>query len=232
MSLADEIRKDPLQYLPEKSLLDFWQFRNGYAIRYAMECSLPDDDFGGRLREFEFWLRDKYGIKADSLNVDSIIDSFSSNNVEAFESFFALRDEFLQTVKADPQDGAREVHFEYHDLIYMLKGIRERPAMYFGNTHFRNFYLMMLGDARAFSDLGLPPGNDRKIWAEFRSWLEKTKNKANINRPWHKIVSYWGGSGEYALELFYKWLDEFAGTIGQPELFRVPLTHWQRLKKP
>lgn len=231
MSLADEIRKDPLQYLPEKSLLDFWIFQEGYSMRYAMEYHLRDDGFGGHLKEFEFWLREKFGIDQDACNVDRIIDSFSSSNVEAFENFFALRDEFLHTVKTDPQDGQWEVQYEHHDLIHILKGVRERPPMYFGNTHFRNFYLMMLGDERAFADLGLVPGNDRKIWAEFKNWVEKTKNKAHISRPWHKIISYWGGSGEYALELFYKWLDEFAATIGQPELFQVPQTFWQRFRK-
>jgi len=231
MSLADEIRKDPLQYLPEKSLMDFWVFRQGYAMRYAMECHLRDDDFGGSLWEFEFWLRNKYGIERDSCSVYRIINSFSRNDVEALENFFALRDEFLQTVEEDSQDNRQEVHFERHDLIHILKGVRERPAMYFGNTHFRNFYLMMLGDERAFSDLGLAPGNDRKLWAEFKNWVEKTENNAQISRPWHKIVSYWGGSGESALELFYKWLDRFAATIGQPELFQVPLTFWQRYRK-
>ncbi|HVG91570.1 MAG TPA: hypothetical protein VNB54_08770, partial [Alphaproteobacteria bacterium] len=127
MSLADEIRKDPLQYLPEKSLLDFWMFRRGYAMRYATECRLLEDDFGGRLREFEFWLRNKYGIERDGCGVDHIINSFSRNDVEAFENFFALRDEFLQTVEENSQDDRRDVHFEHHDLIHILKGARERP---------------------------------------------------------------------------------------------------------
>jgi hypothetical protein len=231
MSLADEVRKNLLQYLPEKSLLDFWIFQSGYSLRYGMECHLRDDGFGGHLREFEFWLRDKYDIKRDSWGPDRIIDSFSSSNVEAFENFFALRDEFLQAMEADSKNGPREVHYEHHDLIYILKSARERPAMYFGNTHFRNFYLMMLGDERAFTDLGLVQGDDRKIWVEFKSWVEKNENKARLGRPWHKIISYWGGSGERALELFYKWLDEFAATIGQPELFQVPQTFWQRYRK-
>lgn len=200
-------------------------------MRYAMECHLRDDGFGGHLREFEFWLRDKFGIKQDGWNIDRIIDSFSSSNAEAFENFFSLRDEFLQTAEAESQSGPWEAHYEHRDLIHMLKSVRERPAMYFGNTHFRNFYLMMLGDERAFTDLGLIPGNDREIWMEFKNWVEKTQNDAHIRRPWHKIISYWGGSGESALELFYKWLDEFAASIGQPELFQVPQTFWQRYRK-
>jgi hypothetical protein len=231
MSLADEIHRDPLQYLPEISLMALWKFQNGYSYRCHSEGRHFEDDFNGRGREFEDWIRARFGVPRDSCNVITIIDSFSRNNQEAFHNYFALRDEFLKPYEASSSDAQPPVQIEPTDLVQLLKGIRERPAMYFGTTHFQDFYLMMLGDERAYTDLGLVPGNDRRIWAEFKSWVEETENNASMRRPWHKIISYWGGRGESALELFYKWLDKFASTIDQPDLFQVPLTFWQRFRK-
>jgi hypothetical protein len=232
MSLADEIRKDPLRYLPEISLMGLWKFQNGYSFRCYLEGRFFDDDFHGRGREFEDWIRARFSVPPDSCNVVCIIDSFSGNNEDAFYFYFALRDEFLKSTESNSREAPPSIQSEPADLIQLLKKIRERPPLYFGTTHFQDFYLLMLGDERAFSDLGLAPGLDRKIWAEFKSWMEETQNKASIRRPWHKIISYWGGSGESALKLFYKWLDQFAATIGQPDLFQVQETFWQRFRRP
>jgi hypothetical protein len=116
----------------------------------------------------------------------------------------------------------------------LLKKIRERPPLYLGTTSFRSCQLFLMGEERAYSDLALPQGDDRRIFSEFKNWVEKHKNEAGCLRPWHVIVSYYGvgcdcGHTETgAFTLFYRWLDEFAATRSQSGLFQVPKSWWNR----
>jgi hypothetical protein len=56
--------------------------------------------------------------------------------------------------------------------------------------------------------------------------VEDKKNRARP-RPWFKAISFWSGGADCghiqngAFAIFYKWLDEYAIKIGQPDLFRA-----------
>ncbi|HEY3767075.1 MAG TPA: hypothetical protein VGN44_00235 [Candidatus Angelobacter sp.] len=231
MHLFDAIRKDPLNYLPEVSLtaLDF--FYQGYSFRYYTEGHSLEDNFDHQ--EFDSWIRARFGVSRSYFDIFSIIGSFAANDTEAFHDYFTLRDEFLQTANISERGEMLQWHAEPTNLIDLLKKIRERPALYVGTVSFRKCYLFLTGENRAYSDLGLPIGDDRKIFAEFKDWVEQQKNKASRPRPWHVMVSYYGtgcdcGNIESgAFTLFYRWLDEFATIHGQTNLLQVPKSWWK-----
>jgi hypothetical protein len=230
------IREEPLKYLPEVSLTVLWMFYMGYIFRYYKEGHSLEDDVDHQA--FDCWLRARFGVSKSYFNIFAIVQSFASNDAKAFDDFFALRDEFLRT--ADTHKRSDSIHWpiEQVTLIDLLKKIRERPPLYFGSASFRSCNWFLMGEERAYSDLSLPLGDDRKIFSEFKRWVEQHKNEAGLPRSWHVIVSYYGIGGDCghtvngAFTLFYRWLDEFAATRGEPGLFKVAENWWERKSRP
>jgi hypothetical protein len=225
LNLLNTIRKNPLQYLPEISLTAFRKFHTGYWLRCSLEGRRLEDDVDNQ--EFDLCVRRRFGVDRAYFNLMTIIGSFAANDAEAFHDYFSLRDEFLSTAPSEVNATQTLIAIEHLNLVQLLKKIRERPPLYLGDTCFRSLYLTLMGDERAFLDLGLPQGDDRRIFSEFKSWVEREKNEAGRPRPWHVIISYYGIGGDCghtklgALTLSYEWLDEFASEIGQPDLFQV-----------
>jgi hypothetical protein len=239
MNLANAIRKQPLKYLPEISLSALHFFQSGYWLRCQFEDCSFDDDLNDLSREFDTWIRSRFGLgNSTAFNVYTIIASYSANDFEAFHDYFALRDEFLSSASKPVATRKPPVNAERVTLVQLLKKIRERPPLYLGDTSFRKCYLLLMGDERAYSDMGLAPGEDRKLFAEFKNWVQKEKNKAVRPRSWHAIISIYGSQGDCghvkhgAFSLFYEWLDEFSSSIGRPELFQAPVNWWQRKRSP
>jgi hypothetical protein len=225
------IREEPLKYLPEVSLMALWMFRQGYVFRYYMEGHSLEDDVDDQA--FDSWIRARFGVSRAFFNNISIVRSFAANDAEAFHDYFALRDEFLRTANTHEKPAKKPPTVERMNQIDLLKKIRERPALYLGTASFRSCSWFLMGEERAYSDLGLPVGEDRKIFSEFKEWVEQIKNNAGRPRPWHVIVSYYGTGCDCgntvtgAFTLFYRWLDKFAATRGQPSLFKVAENWWE-----
>ena len=227
----NDIREDPLKYLPEVSLTVLRMFYMGYIFRYYKEGHSLEDDVDHQA--FDSWIRARFGVSRSYFNVFSIVRSFAANDADAFHDFFALRDEFLRTADTHTKSDPIRWTIEQVSMIDLLKKIRERPPLYLGTPSFRNCHLFLVGEERAYSDLSLPLGDDRKIFSEFKRWVEQDKNEAGRRRPWDVIVSYYGigdcgHTVNGAFTLFYSWLDEFAATRGQPNLFKVAENWWER----
>ena len=236
MNLMNAIREEPLKYLPEVSLMALWMFHQGYAFRYYMEGHSLEDDIDHQ--EFDSWIRARFGVGRSYFNIIAVVRSFAASDAEAFHDYFALRDEFLETTDAHEKPAKKTLAEERVNQVDLLKKIRERPPLYLGTTSFRNCYFFLMGEERAYADLGLPFGDDRKIFSEFKNWVETHKNKAGRQRPWYVIVSYYGTGCDCgntvtgAFTLFYRWLDEFATAYGQPNLFRVSKSWWEHKLPP
>lgn len=102
-----------------------------------------------------------------------------------------------------------------------IKAIRERPASHLAHPSFRSLVAYLVGDERAYQDLQLPLDEGRTTFNDFKDWVGAKKNKG-LPLPWFKVVRFYGslyGSKGGSLGLFYDWLDEYAGTIGQPDYF-------------
>lgn len=222
--LLSAIRRDPLSYFPEVSLRAFGHFRNGYAIRSAMEGKTHDWQYDPR--KYWEWLGDRFQLEgADALNDISVVSSFSATDIEAFHRYFELLEEFVQ--QGDPRTTPVYWKSERLDFVDTMKAIRERPSMYLGSSSFRALHAYLLGDERAFRDLELPPDEGRVKFETFKRWVELTKNKA-MPRPWFKVIEFWSmgidcghNPKSGALSLFFSWLDQYAKEIGEDELFAV-----------
>jgi len=234
LNILNAIRQTPLNYLPEVSLTALELFESGYRHRCRQQGHSVEDDLGGNWRQFDAWIRERFGVGPSHFHVISIVRSFSANDYEAFHNYFSLRDEFLKLYPAQSEAPNPALSVKCSNLIELLQSIRERPAMYVGIISFRRCCLYLMGDERAYKDLGLTLGEDRHIFSDFKLWVQEKKNKAYLPRPWYAIISYYGTGGDCghtntgAFALFYDWLDEFASEIGKPELFQVAESWWQR----
>jgi hypothetical protein len=235
VKLLSEIRKEPLHFMPEVSLTALLHFWQGYSARCRLENRPTEDILEGHGQEFDAWVRERFGVSRSYFNVFSVIESFAANGSEAFETFWTMRNEFLSGCTS-PEEVVPVTKPEKHlNLLELIRAIRERPGLYLGRCSFRHFYLHIMGDERAWLDCGLAQGEDRRIFSDFKGWVEKKKNQAGHPRLWYNIISYYGVgcdcgyTKDGAFTLLYRWLDEFASEIGQPDLFKVE-SDWRRDK--
>lgn len=162
---------------------------------------------------------------ADALNDVSTVSSFAANDVDAFYAYFVLLDEFLRLTPARKQTTSGAL--ETRSFADIMRALRERPALYIGGPSFRACYSYLMGDERAHRDLQLTSDDGRRVFEDFKSWVEKEKNRA-LPRPWFKVISFWsmgvdcGHTEGGAFSVLFKWLAEYTTKIGRPELFRVP----------
>jgi hypothetical protein len=97
--------------------------------------------------------------------------------------------------------------------------------MYLGTATFFGCCSFLVGDELASRDLHLPVDDSRNVFDGFKQWVETEKNRA-LPRPWFKVISFWsrdldcGHVKSGAFSRFYDWLDEYAGIVGQHNLFR------------
>jgi hypothetical protein len=218
--LLKMVRQEPLSFLPRISL-DLWmQFRSGYQNRIRMEGGHVDWGFD-RL-DFHRWLTVRFEVQdAQAIADTSIVSSFFISEERAFNEYFDLLDEYLAS---GPKIPAQESSFPYPSQPFaeLVREIRRRPAMYIGCPTFLGCSASLMGDAHAFSDLGLHPDRERKLFQEFQEWVELTKNRSGQFRHWFKIVEFWSVGDHSAYRLFWHWLDQFASQKGSPDIFKPP----------
>jgi len=216
--LLNLVRQEPLAFLPRISLAAWMQFRGGYQRRMQME--LGHFDWGFDRSDFERWLSTKFGVEYPSPIADtSIVSSFFASEEHAFHEYFDLLDEYLSTGDASPAQ-LRPSSYPSQTFAEFLREIRRRPGMYIGCETFQGCCASLMGDARAYSDLRLQPDRERKLFQEFQEWVERVKNRSSRFRHWHKIVEFWSMGDNAAYRLFWDWLDEFAGQVGSPDIFK------------
>ena len=181
-------------------------------------------DWGYDRRQFQEWLCRRFQIEgAAALGDTSIVSSFWLDQTTAFQNYFAFLEDFLALENVCRQTlDTREQKKGFIDLV---KAIRKQPAMYLGHATFQGCCSFLMGDERAYRDLNLPREDDRQLFHDFTQWIEATKNRASIWRPWFKVIEFWSGGIDCghtrhgAFMLFFKWLDEYAGLIGKEGLF-------------
>jgi hypothetical protein len=153
----------------------------------------------------------------------TIVRSFSVSEDDAFVKFFALLDEYQQTVRSVGQ--MRRVANEKMSFAQLLAAIRKCPALYVWSETFAGCYAYLMGDEAAYREIGLPPDEGRDIFRGFQQWVEQEENNAGQRRPWFRIIEFWsagidcGYSTRGAWNLFWKWLDQYARHIGRAGLF-------------
>lgn len=108
-------------------------------------------------------------------------------------------------------------------LAEIIRTIRKCPRIRNIPT-FRGCCAYLMGHERAQDDLGVGGDQSREVLDGFKRWVETVQNQAKP-RPWLKVILYRSGFSECvscegsAFNLFFQWLDEYAQTVGQPDLF-------------
>jgi hypothetical protein len=221
--LLQAIRDNPRAYLPGPSLAALSCFCLGYSSRSSMEGQPHDWQYDRD--EFHDWLATRFQLmSAQALAGTSIVASFAYGEADAFSSYFALLKEFLSLGPKRLRTPSETL--DRKDFIEMMKSIRRRPAMYIGSASFLGCCSYLMGDERAYQDLGLSGDEGRDVFRSFQQWIENEKNRSGIHRPWFKVVQFWSGGvdcGENAgaYKLFLSWLDEYVKKVGRPGLFDI-----------
>lgn len=186
-----------------------------------MEGAAYDEQFDRW--EFRTWLCRRFQMTSEaSVHDMSIIESFSTSDVDAFHQYFSLLTEFLSATEnkgnamAESETDHKMVR---QDFAEMMKAIRQRPPMYLGSATFQGFTSYLMGDERAQLDFGFAADEGRAVFRDFQKWVEIEHNNFKVHRPWFKIVEFWCISDSSAYTLFLKWLDLYLEQIGKPGLF-------------
>ena len=153
----------------------------------------------------------------------AIVSSFYGNESEAFDAYFALLEEFLS--ESHLPESKIEWQMGKKIFVSIVKAIREKPPLYLGHATFLGLSSYLMGDDRAYEDLGLAADEGRETFRAFREWVETDKNRLGLKRPWFKIIEFWSGGIDCghtdggAFTLFFSWLDRYTKQIDKPNLF-------------
>lgn len=96
-TLLRKLRERPGMYLGHDSLPLLQAFLNGYVFAGGEGA----EELQSLLREFGMWIGSKYSV-ASAHDWCSIIQFYHRRESEAFEAFFGLMDEFLDSRAKDP----------------------------------------------------------------------------------------------------------------------------------
>jgi hypothetical protein len=224
-SLLQSIRDSPLSFLPRESLPALRAFKDGYSWRHSLEGMIFDWGLNGR--EFHRWLCGRFRQSyAESIADITIVSSHSTNEVDAFQRYFSLLNEYID--EGQPVEKPIKWDGEPADFAGVIKAIRDKPALYIGSASFLCCSAYLMGDERAFLDLQLSGEKSREVFREFQTWVETEKSHSETYRPWFKVIEFWSGGLDSsshprfgAFSLFFSWLDEYSENIGKPGLFRL-----------
>ncbi len=222
------IRKNPLEYLTEKSLIIFDAFWKGYVWRYEIEHK----DYKGfeLLDGFHEFMCVKYRVPSNR-NSLNIAELYSKNQAEAFDLWFADLEEFLSkkdgttdiekyyaATRDEDRFSARK-EMQFFDILKMMPG---RIAMCVGSNSFTLAMSLILGWLKAIEDFSFEASEQEKIFKKFQKYIEDRPfglraESENYDLPpkpsWNKII--WMRTAhtqkeEKALEMFAEYFDEFA----------------------
>ena len=221
------IRKNPLEYLPEKSLELFNAFWIGYELRYEVEFK----EYKGfeLLDGFHEYMCVKYKVPSNR-NSYGIAEFYSKNQAEAFDLWFADLEEFLSK-----KDGTTDVEKYYAarrkediftwrkemNFFGLIKTLQKRIAMYVGSISFTLAVSLISGWLKATEDFEFEESEQEKIFKDFQKYIEDKpfglRAIEYLDLPpmpaWNKIIWFRTArtqKEEGALELFAKYFDEFA----------------------
>ncbi len=223
------IRKNPLEYLPEKSLSLFNTFWLGYEWHFEVEFK----EYRGfdLLDGFHEFMCKKFRVPSNQSSF-SIAQLYSKNQAEAFDLWFASLEEFLSK-----KDGTSDIEKYYimrretddvnttrreADFFELLKAVLKGPAMYFGCISFTSVTSFIFGWVRSTQDFDFEESEQEKIFKSFQQYIEDRPFGLRAEQegaslpptpPWNRLIltrTAHVAAEEKALEIFTEYFDEFA----------------------
>lgn len=219
------IRENPLEYLPEKSLVLFDAFWLGYKWRYEFEHK----EYKGfeLLDGFNEFMCKKIRVPSRQ-NSLQVAELYSNNQSEAFDLWFSCLEEYLSKKNGTTEiekyyamlreTGQPLLVFKEPDFFGLLQMLLKRPQMYFGKISFTLTEKLISGWMRATKDFDFEESEQEKTFKAFQQYIEErpfgfraTQYIDLLPSPnWNKIICFRCFNEEMALELFATFFDEFA----------------------
>lgn len=238
-----DIRDNPRDYLPEKSLALFDAFWIGYEWRYEVEFR----DYKGfdLLDGFHEFMCRKYRVPSNRSSF-GIVNLYSDNQANAFDLWFKCVEDFRaiglnspdlefyyrERRSSDPFPSRKEM-----DLFSLIRSMTKRVSMFVGTKSFTLLTFVLDGWVRATQDFGLVESDQEITYRRFKAYIESKPHwlRAEIENPslpappsWRKLILEWTAHEnleEKAIEKFAEYFDEFAFQ-GKGYVDRVEF-HWK-----
>lgn len=222
-----DIRDNPREYLPEKSLALFDAFWIGYEWRFDVEHK----DYEGfdLLDGFNEYMCRRYRVPSNR-NSFGIVNLYSENQADAFDLWFKSVEDFRATGWGAPE---LEVYYrerrktlnprrEEIDFFSLVRSLTKRISMYVGVKSFTLLTIVLDGWVHATRDFGLVETDQEITYRCFQAYIESKPHwlRAEIDNPglpappsWKKLILEWTRHvdlEEKAIEKFARFFDEFA----------------------
>ncbi len=223
--VLQRLRREPHNFLPERSVGMISQFFSGYSI------------LGGpvwqELVRFESWLTRKFHWPLDIGKWDRFICLNSADGYDSYMSFFKLYSQFVREVPdepLEPLDPRFELDASKFDFYQLLYCISRRPGMYLGaDGSVNSLAAFLAGYFAGKFDSGSKLSRDEKQFLRFEPWMCRTY-KFKRRYPWYRLVELWPRNSNSATSFF----DEFDAFLtdfgkkprGLEDLFEVVKDDW------
>lgn len=192
--VLQSMRRDPLRYLPEKSLSLLHSFLGGYTFRCEHEGSRPPWEDPGRL--FHRWLNRHYFGGSPAIGPFRLIYSFSTSEEEALDRLFILLDAFEQQHQGPPAVlSPASGLVQDPSFLGVIRNLRYNTDMRKIHPSFLEMCAYLNGESQAFRDLALPAESERALFEDFKRWVEQTKIARRLDHG-----SRWSSTGRVSMK--------------------------------
>jgi hypothetical protein len=214
-SVLYRIRENPIEHLGRHSVTEI----NAYFIGYEFARNLhKQTDLHRRIsrERFKEWFDSKVHLCKQDMQSFCLL--LTEDERQAFDLFFELYDAALEECKNDlliPErdpiiNNANKMEKSLTLVELILKPIKERPAMYFGNHRWTSsLWSMCSGFLWAEKDLGIKNSSDAMNMELFQLWLDERYPIAK-GRTWDRLFDFLAlHSKSWALKEFYEHFEMF-----------------------
>lgn len=210
LEVLKKIKKNPYDYIGEVSLKKLDRFLTGY---YVCIYDLIDPNYesiiGHGFRRFVV-MKFRNGF---ARNWAEIILLNTNNDLNAFETFYKVLEEYLETIGYESEmddimiKGKRER--DKDPVVEVLSRIRKRPLLYLGMLSMDRLYMFLKGYCACIKE-HIDKEYESFIFSDFQKFVPmKLKVNLMVEKSWVEIIEFCSMSNEDSFEKFYTLLDEY-----------------------
>ncbi len=200
--LVSELKKRPLELLPERSVDCLHQFLDGYG-RFGPPVWRDLSYFGRWLTNRLFYPQPEGALWWQVIKLNS------RDRFDSYESFHRFYGQYVRQAPMDIDPAAKDhiidpAGFDFYAHLY---SISRRPGLYFGNAdsvHLIAAYLA--GYFKGKTDAGLKLTRDEKEFFRFEEWLRR-HHRFPQRFPWDRLVDMWRYGSLNSFESFFAHYD-------------------------
>ena len=175
MNVINDLIENPRKYFERPSLQALYAYLGGYAHTHPnCDCNY--------LQDFNTYVADHYGLQSDH-NWASMIEFFSADDMDAFENFSRLFDEFAKEQTNNETAYPLCGQAEQTPLLDIILEVCCFPELFLGEASVARLSAFLQGCGHG------DPLYDASCLDHFRDFLMK-KYHITICRSWDKILEF------------------------------------------